>query len=397
MTEVAVPAVRSKLAPILSAVVLTVLLLWMFGVTAHVFILLFIGIILSLYLGAVRDFFEERAGLPHRAAFLLAVFGSVAMLVGLFWLLIPPVYEQTRQLIQVLPQYIENWEQGIDRFMLRFPALRDVWNPGEHRVLRAVYDQISSWGDNAVPKVFSLVQALIDIFAVIVMSLYLTLQPAVYREWLIALFPPVHRDLVRDLLTDLANTLRAYIVGQLFTMAVLAALTAIGLWVLGVPYWLTFGVFTGLVAIVPFFGTLLSTTLPALFVVAGPNGGVRAMLVLGLGVVVHLIEGNVVAPLVMSEKLELPPILTIMAVLVLGKILGPLGLVVAVPTLAVVMVLVRRILINRIYEGHGFRKSMRDRSLLLRVPAPDGGVITPNPPVTDVIGLKEKLDKEGAA
>jgi predicted PurR-regulated permease PerM len=65
-------------------------------------------------------------------------------------------------------------------------------------------------------------------FAVIVMSIYMALQPAVYREWVIALFPPVHRDLVRDVLRDLADTLRSYIVAQSTAMAVLAALTALG-------------------------------------------------------------------------------------------------------------------------------------------------------------------------
>src|SRR6478672_8843687 len=145
-------------------------------------------------------------------------------------------------------------------------------------------------------KVFEIVHAAINVFAVAVMGIYLALHPALYREWLIALFPPIHRDLVRDVLADLADSLRAYIVGQLMTMSFLGAITALGLYVLNVPFSLPFGIFTGLVAIIPFFGTLLSTTLPALFVLNGPNGGVRALLVLGVGVVVYLIEGNIVSP-----------------------------------------------------------------------------------------------------
>jgi predicted PurR-regulated permease PerM len=149
-------------------------------------------------------------------------------------------------------------------------------------------------------------------------------------------------------------------------------------------------VFTGLVAVVPFFGTLLSTTLPALFVLGGPGGGTRAIYVLLLGVVIHLIEGNLVSPLVMSKKIELPPVLTIISVLVIGKLLGGLGLVVALPTLVTVWVIVRRILINRIYEGKGFRKSTRDRIFVLRVPVPDGGVLIPQAPPPDLITIREK-------
>ena len=117
------------------------------------------------------------------------------------------------------------------------------------------------------------------------------------------------------------------------------------------PYALTFGVFTGLVAIVPFFGTLLSTTLPALFVLNTPHGGVRALMVLGVGVVVHLVEGNILSPLIMSKQVEIPPVLSILGVLIVGTLLGPLGLLIALPTLCVVKVLVNRIVIHGIYEG----------------------------------------------
>ncbi len=383
------PGGRVKVAPILTGVILTLLLLWMFGATADVFLLLFVAIILSLYLGAVRDLLVEHAHLPPKLAFFVSVAGSAAALIGLFAILLPPVVEQTRALIVVMPQYIETWETGIDHFVARFPAMKDVWKPGEHPLVTAVYDQVASQAQNLAPRVFGLVHIMIDCFAVGVMAIYLALQPGVYREWLIALFPPIHRDLVRDVLRDLADGLRAYIVGQLLTMTMLAAFTAGGLYLLNVPYWLTFGIFTGLVAVVPFFGTLLSTTLPALFVLGGPGGGTRAIYVLLLGVVIHLIEGNLVSPLVMSKKIDMPPVLTITSVLIVGQLLGPLGLVVALPILVTVMVVVRRILINRIYEGQGFRKSTRDRIFVLRVPVPDGGVIVATEPPPDLIRSRE--------
>ena len=379
-----------KLAPALATIVITILVLWMVGSTAGVFLLLFVAIILSLYLGALRDFLVRHGKVPDRLAFFLAVVGTLVAIVGLFTLLVPPVVEQTRALVTVLPDVISKWETGLDRFAGRFPALREVWKPGEHKVLHAVYDQLSTGAGEVVPRVFGAVNVLIEIFAVFVMSIYLALQPGVYREWLIALFPPVHRDLIRDVLRDLADALRSYIVAQLLAMGILGSFTALGLYILGVPYWLTFGIFTGLVAVVPFFGSLLSTILPALIVLGGPEGGTRSLLVILLGVIVHLFEGNVVAPLVMSHKIELPPVLTIMAVLVIGKLMGPLGLVIAVPALASLMVIVRRILINRIYEGKGFRKSTRDRTFVLRVPAPDGGVLLPSDPVIDVLRMRVK-------
>ncbi len=381
----------SRTAGTITAITLLVLLLWIFQKTVGVFLLLFIAIIASLYLGAVRDALVARARLPYSLAFLAAVLLTLLGVIGLFWLLVPAVAGQTRELVDVLPAYITSLESTFDRFVVSLPGMRGFWPTGNHQVLRAVYDQLSGYAQSMFPRVFSIVGIMIDVFSVFVMSIYLALQPGVYREWLIALFPPRHRDLVRDVLRDIATSLRAYIVGQLTTMAVLALLTAFFLWLLNVPYWLTFGVFTGMVAIVPFFGSLLSTTLPAAFVLTGPNGATRALLVLGVGVVVHLVEGNLVSPLVMSKQVELPPVLTIMAVLVVGSLLGPLGLVVALPTLAMIMVIVRHILINRIYERKGVRKAGRSGMMVLRVPVPDGGVLLAAGPPVDLQAFKTRV------
>ena len=380
---------RFRFAPILTATVLTVLGLWLFGRVAQVLILLFIGVLISLYLRAVAGWFERRWRFPERLAFTTSLLLSLAGVVAIFWILVPPVIEQTQALVKVLPNYITGWEAGIERAVNRVPALREFWPPGEHKLLGAVYNEFSSTFASLPTRVLSVVEGAISLFSIAVIAIYLSLHPALYREWLIALFPPIHRDLVRDLLGDLGDTLRSYIVGQLLVMAFLAALTAMFLYFLNVPFALTFGIFTGLVAIIPFFGTLLSTTLPALFVLNGPNGGVRAMLVLGVGVVVHLIEGNIVSPYAMSKKVDLPPVLTIMSVLIMGQLLGGIGLVVALPTLAMVMVIVRRILITRIYEGQGFRRTTRERPLVLRLPAPGGGVLVPSGPPIDVISIAE--------
>ena len=378
-----------KFGPILAATVFTVLLIWLSGQVAEVFLLLFLGVLISLYLGALAGVLRRKARVPERLAFpaaILITFGGLALL---FYALVPPLIAQTQELVKVLPNYIAGWEAAIDRMVAKVPALKSVYAPGEHKLLLAVYEQVSGQFNNVVPKVLSFVEALVSIFSVVVMGLYLALHPALYREWLIALFPPIHRDLVRDVLSDCADSLRAYIVGLLLTMTFLGTLTAIGLYVLNVPYYVTFGVFTGLACIVPFFGTLLSTTLPALFVLTGPDGGSRALWVIGLGVVVHLIEGNLVSPYIMSKQVDLPPVLTIVFVLIIGKLLGPLGLLVAVPGLAVIMVVVRRILLSRIYEGQGFRRTTRERALLLRLPASEGGVIIPSAPF-DVIGFLER-------
>src|SRR5207247_4978926 len=146
------------------------------------------------------------------------------------------------------------------------------------------------------------------------------------------LYAPKHPHVGARVPDDAGAARRAWVVGQLLAMVVLAILTAIGLWVLRVPYWLAFGIFTGLVAIVPFFGTLVSTLLPALFVL-GTGNWLQALAVAAWGVAVHFLEANHTASPILEQKVALPPVLTIASVLVMGTLLGAIGLVVAVPVL----------------------------------------------------------------
>jgi len=362
-----------RIAPILTAVVLTGLLLWMFLRTSDVFLLLFLATLLALYLGAVADFIARRTQLPRPMAFGLGVVLTLSVGAGIVGLLVPPVVQQSQELFGLVPSTVSALQREIATLSAKFPGLAKQIGPIQDQVLNNLPGQISAVVGDVVPRVFSVLEAITIVFTVLIMGIYLALEPAVYREWVIALFPPLHRDLVRDILTDMGSKLRDYIVAQLLTMLILGALTALGLWAIHVPFWLTFGVLSAVAAIIPVYGVLLSTAVPALFVISQPNGLVRAALVLGLGVLIHVIEGNFVAPNIMSKRVDLPPVLTMLAVLIFGELLGPVGLLVSVPLLVVIMVLVHRLLVARLYEGRGFRRARRDGPITVRVPAAEGG------------------------
>jgi predicted PurR-regulated permease PerM len=370
---------RFRFAPILAASVATVLLLWLFWKVADLLLLLFIAVLISLYLGAVTNFLVRRLTIPRGLAFTAAVLLTLGAVIGLGALLVPPVVEQTRQLIGVLPDYVRAWQEALGRLVARYPALRGAGAP-EGELISAVVTQLQGATGRLFPTVVNLAHTIVIIVSIIVMGIYLALYPGLYREWLIALFPPVHRDTVRDVLGDMASTLRSWIIAQLLAMSVLALLTAFGLYLLQVPYWLTFGIFVGVVVIVPFFGTLIGTLLPALFVLGGEGiwglgPGMHFLLVVLLGVVTHIIEGNLVLPLITARRVEIPPVLTMMSVLIVARLFGLGGVIVAVPLAAIVMVLIRRIVIHRLYEGQSFRRVASDRVLVLRVPAADAAVI----------------------
>ncbi len=363
---------------LLAATIFSLLLLLFLYSIAEVLLLFFIGVLFALYLGGITDLLQRRLSVPRGLGLAIAVLVTLAAAVGIVILLIPPVTEQIQQLVTTLPTQIQSWGDHLRELARRNRALGELLRPldnGTGNYGAAIIQQVAGYFRGFVPYVFGGVQVVISFVGIFVIGIYMALRPAMYREGFILLAPPVHRELVRDILSDLGRTLRAYIVGQLTSMTILGTLTWIGLMLLGVPFALAFGVFTGAVTVIPFFGSLFSTLLPAL-IVLGSGGVVKALAVVGLGVVVHLIEGNLVGPMIMERQVQLPPVLTMLSALIMGHLLGIIGLLVAVPALAATMVVVRRIYIYRVLEGKGFRRSIRDQPIELRLPR-DGVLVHP--------------------
>jgi predicted PurR-regulated permease PerM len=337
-----------RFGPALAGVAAAALLVWLAGRVADLLMLLFISILLAVYLGATADYVRVRTKLPHGASFAIALVGTILALAGIGSLLVGPVIAQTRDLLNVLPMYVPAWEAQLEALIARIPGVSGMFRPGEHQLVALALEEAQGFAGEVVPRVFSLLHGFINLVSVLVMAIYLALHPETYLSMIVTVVPPRHRDAARDVIRGATDALRAWTFAQLLAMFVLGALTAVGLWALNVPYWLAFGIFTGVVSVVPFFGTLVSSLVPAMFVLAD-GGGVRALLVLALGFVIHAIESNLVGPIIMQKHASLPPVLTIMSVLILGKLLGPMGLLIAVPLLSVVMVIVRKLLVERTY------------------------------------------------
>jgi predicted PurR-regulated permease PerM len=331
---------------VLLAVIVVALLLR----TIDVLLVLFLAIILAVYLNAVSGFLQRRGGVPPTVGLVAGLILSLGALVGVVVLIFPAVSQQVQDLIANLPQFLTNLDQSINRLLRSVPVFRrgatESVSPG---VLATSLNEMFGFLRGAVvPYLKGGVELIIEGVSVLVMAVYLARNPSVYVDGLIALVPPSRRPLARVILYDLKLTLHAWVVGQIIAMIVLAALTTLGLWILGVPYFLAFGMFAGIAAIVPFFGTLFSTLIPALYAL-GVAGLGKALAVTALGVGVHLIEANFVAPVVMERKINLPPVITIAGVLLIGKLFGLAGLIIALPILAFVMVLVRHILLGEVY------------------------------------------------
>jgi len=321
---------------------------------AALFLLLFIALLVAVYLSAVTDLAVRRVRLPRPLLLAVAILASLGGVAGVAALVAPPVLVQTQELVAAVPRYLADLDATIAGWARRFPFLgrAGFGSPETGLVSTVLQDAVTFVRHGILPTAAATGLVAVEAVAVAVMAVYLAAQPALYQEGLLALVPPKERSFARAIARDVIATLRSWVGAQLLAMVVLAVLTGLGLWLLRVPYWLAFAIFTGVVALVPFFGTLFSTLLPALLVLP-ERGLVGALAVASIGVVVHLAEANLVGPLIMRHRVALPPVLTILSVLVAAELGGLPGMLVAVPALACVTVLVRHLLVHRAYGERG--------------------------------------------
>ncbi len=176
-------------------------------------------------------------------------------------------------------------------------------------------------------------------FVVLVAAIYFAVAPMLYVNGAVRLVPVGYRPRARQILLLIAHALRFWSLGQCIDMAVVGTLSGVGLELAGVPLALALAIVAGLFTFVPYFGAI-AASIPAL-VIAGTLGWSKVFWVIGVFLVCHGVEGYVVAPMVQRRTVELPPALTIMAMVLLGAAYGALGLILGTPVIASILVLVR--------------------------------------------------------
>ena len=200
----------------------------------------------------------------------------------------------------------------------------------------------------AISAVSSTFGALGTFAIVLVIGIYGALDPRTYRRGFKLLLAPSIRPRGDQVVQACARTLRDWLVAQLLAMSAVGILTALGLWLAGVPLALALGLIAGLLAFVPNIGPIIAIV-PALLM-AFPEGVTTLLIVLVNYMGVQALESYIITPLVQQEKVSLPPVLVISTQLLFGVLFGILGLMLASPIAAVAMTVIRHVYVEDYLE-----------------------------------------------
>lgn len=284
----------------------------------------------------------ESRKIPRQVSVLCVFIISTLATVGLLALAIPKIADESIQFFQELPALT-------DRLLVQVEDLAKEYGLQFHysskQLSQMILGSISQISAGMLQKVTSSLTGFFgSIFQFILVLINLALIPlfffymigsyekiiALIRRWI----PIENPERLQRYIDDLDEVLSGYLRGQLLVGLILGIMYSVGLSWVGVPFGLLIGALTGLLSIIPYVGALFGFFSSLLLVLANWNGPQTLLGLLAVFAVVQGLEGTVITPRLVGNKVGLPPLVTMLALIIGGNLLGLVGMLFAIPIAA---------------------------------------------------------------
>jgi len=318
---------------------LAVVILWCAFLVRDILLLVYVSSLLAIGFSPVVRLIERQKVLPigtkrfpRWLAILFLYLVLIGFLTGVGFMIYQPLADQVRQFWAAFP---DMYERTLE-FLIRKGILK------EHVSLtEAVKRAPASGGGEAVGTVLGavvgVVGGLFGLVTILILTFYILIEADSLQRTMLHLFPARDRARVAAVSRDITVKVSAWLGGQLLLGAMIGATSAIGLWLLGIPFFYVLALISGIGELIPVVGPVLSA-IPAI-AVAATISIKKVLLVLLFFVLQQQLENHVLVPRVMSRQVGVSPVTVIVALLIGGKLLGIVGAILAVPTAAIVQVL----------------------------------------------------------
>jgi len=314
------------------------LLFWL----RHVLLIVFISVLFAAALSGPSEWLHRNLRLPRGLAAVLIYLVSFGVLVGIGWLVVPPLLGQVAEFADRAPEYADRYGGVRDAYAdLRadFPAL-PPFDEQMSKLGNAILDRA---GDRATTLPASLFATFLDLLSVFVISLLLVTNRAAIRRFTLSLVDPSHRGEVAEVIDRCWSRLGVYLRAKVIVMAIVGALTYVALLLIGVPFAIPLAIIVALGELIPRAGPWLARI--PLLAIAALDGPRTFLLTLVASIVIENLKGYLISPVVEGDQLDIPPLLVFVSVLVGATLGGAAGAFVAVPAAAIVDVVVREVIV----------------------------------------------------
>lgn len=310
--------------------------------TLGILLLLFLCALIAIGLRGISNWIAKHTPLPDTVTLPLTVFFIVALIFGMVLLVGSRLAAEFSALGDTLEDALAKLEEQLLQYPWGEDFVRQV--PTTEEVGQQILDGNIDLFTRVTGIFSTTLSFLSSVIIVVFISLFLAAQPGVYKDNFLRLIPLAKRDRVRQTLSQVAYTLEKWLLTRFISVLAIGVLTMAGLTVLNVPLALSLAIVAALAGFIPTFGPILAI-IPALLVafIATPEQ-VLSVFILYIGI--QLVENYLVTPVIQNRMLYLPPVFTIAAQMLFGVIAGPMGLVLAAPLSAALVLIVRMLYVE---------------------------------------------------
>jgi len=325
----------------IGGLLLGAILLWLLYLIRGVLLLMYVSTLLAIGFSPAVHWFERRrvgwlrTKFSRGAAILIFYVLCLAIVILLLAVIVPPFVTQARELWQALPGYVDRAQQAL---------VTRGWLPN-HWTWTGVLANIPS-PELAVTGLVgafeSVLGALAALATIVVLPYYLLVEADDLQDGFLRLVPADRRERLERVTDDVTLKVGAWLGSQVLLCLIISALASLSMWLIGVPYFYVLGLIAGLGELVPVVGPIMAA---AVAMIAGWAVSTETMFVVaGYFAAQQLFENYVLIPRIMQKRVGVSPVTVIVALLVGTELLGVVGALLAVPTAAIVQVVLHEYL-----------------------------------------------------
>ena len=299
---------------------------------ADIIIPLVIAMYLSLLLYPACRFLEKR--LPRMLSIILIFLMVLAIITGI-------IFFFSSQFLHLF-ENIKNFGQNLNVLINKFFRIID------NEILKGGLQLEHFLGNNPAgfiesnkiiqKTIISSSNFVISLGLVIIYTFLFLLYRTSFKKLFLYLISRKDREYGEGILKSIQKVAQKYFLGLIIVILIVGTLNGLGLWIIGLDYPFLFGYFGALLAVIPYVGTFIGGLIPVLYALINYHNIWIAVLVLGWYVLVHVIEGNILTPKIVGSQVSLNPLIALIAIITGALIWGIPGMVLFIPTLAVLKV-----------------------------------------------------------
>lgn len=316
-------------------------------VAFNVLLMVLAGSLIATFFHGLGDMIQRKTKWSRRLAMIISIVGSFAIIGALLWFMGTKIQHQITELSTTLPHTLGTAKAKMASTPLGKKLLESITGDNSQKLMATAQSFFStSFG------------VIGDMYIILFLGIFFTTNPSLYKNGILILIPADRKEKGEHIINRVSLSLKGWLKGMMVSIVLVTTLISTGLTIIGLPVAMVLGLITGILEMVPNLGSLLAMIPGVLLALTISTN--MAIVVALLYIASQTITANIVNPLIQKKMINLPPALTLISQLIMGAISGALGVILAVPLLAIVIILVDELYVQKINDTS--------------TPAPKGGL-----------------------